>query len=79
MKARYAIAGLVGTVLVVWTVLGCTGYSKSRFAGPVSAEEPLPAALIADLERYVTRAMKRNKVPGVAMVLVHGDFQNLPS
>lgn len=69
----YVIAVVVGIALIAWIGLGCAGSSKGGFVGPVSAAEPLPTALIADLENYVVKTMKRSKVPGVAMVLVQGD------
>jgi CubicO group peptidase (beta-lactamase class C family) len=72
-KIFYVIAGLVGIALIAWIGFGYTGSNKSRFAGPTSAEEPLPADLLFDLEKYVEKAMKQNKVPGVSMVLVQGD------
>jgi CubicO group peptidase (beta-lactamase class C family) len=59
------------TLTCAWIGVGCTS-NKSRFTGPTSTEDPLPPALIADLEAYVQKVMKRNDVPGLAMVLVHG-------
>jgi len=45
----------------------------SKFTGPVSADDPLPTDLVSDLEKYVKYTMKKNDVPGLSMVLVHGD------
>jgi CubicO group peptidase (beta-lactamase class C family) len=72
-KAGFVIPGFVGIALIVWLGVGHTGSNQSRFTGPTSAEAPLPASLVSDLERYVTRTMKQFDVPGVSMVLVHGD------
>ena len=76
-KILYVIAGLAGIVLVVLIVFtfsfGFIGSNKSQFVGPTSAEEPLPEALIFDLEKYVTKAMEQYDVPGASMVLVQGD------
>lgn len=72
-KILYVIAGLIGIVIIALICFGYTGSNKSRFAGPISTEELLPTALISDLERYVTKEMKQNEVPGVAMVLVQDD------
>lgn len=69
----YAIVVVVAIALLAWVGFSYTRSNKSGFVGPTSAAEPLPAALIADLENYVEKTMKRNKVPGVAMVLVQGD------
>jgi len=65
-----SILGLLGGAAVWFSVL--RGY-QSRFAGPVTVENPLPAELVSELERYVQHTMRANDVPGVAMVLVHGD------
>ena len=72
-KALFGFAALVGVALIAWIGFSYKGSNNSRFAGPTSPEDPLPAALITDLESYVTRAMKQNDVPGVSMVLVQGD------
>ena len=72
-KALFGFAALVGVALIAWIGFSYKGSNNSRFAGPTSPEGPLPAALITDLESYVTRAMKQNDVPGVSMVLVQGD------
>jgi len=72
-KVVCAIAGLVAVALIAWVGLGALGGNRSRFVGPTSVEDPLPSALVSDLERYVEKAMSQNGVPGVSMVLVHGD------
>lgn len=59
--------------LIVGTNSGCVGSNTSRFTGPVLANEPLPEALISDLEEYAARLMRQFDTPGVAMVLVQGD------
>jgi len=69
----YVVAVVVGIALIAWIGFSYTGSNKSSFVGPVSADEPLPEALIADLQKYVGKTMRRDKVPGVAMVLVQGD------
>jgi CubicO group peptidase (beta-lactamase class C family) len=70
--AVVAIAVLAGVALLIWAG---TRYlnNKSRFRGPTSVDEPLPEALIVALEDYVGQTMDRLEVPGVALVLVHGD------
>ena len=63
-KALFGFAGLVGVALIAWIGFSYTGRDNSRFVGPTSAEEPLPAALISDLESYVTRAMRSSTAVG---------------
>jgi CubicO group peptidase (beta-lactamase class C family) len=76
-KTLYVIAGLAGIALIALIGIGYSfGYlrsNKSQFVGPTSADEPLPAPLLSDLERYVSKAMKEYEVPGAVMVLVQGD------
>jgi CubicO group peptidase (beta-lactamase class C family) len=59
--------------LIVGIGSNCTGSNTSQFTGPVSVDEPLPNALITDLENYVKRLMKQMDVTGLSMVLVVGD------
>jgi CubicO group peptidase (beta-lactamase class C family) len=73
-KSIFLILGIVVVaVVIVVIVYNQPVRLKSQFKGPVPADEPLPEALIADLEKYVEKIMKQNDVPGVAMVLVRGD------
>jgi len=58
-------------IIVALTGISCTS-SKSHFSGPTSPDDPIPPGLIAGLETYVQKVMKRNDVPGLAMVLVQG-------
>ena len=46
----YVVAVVVGIALIAWIGFSYTGSNKSSFVGPVSADEPLPEALIADLQ-----------------------------
>jgi CubicO group peptidase (beta-lactamase class C family) len=75
-KVLYVLGGLLGVLtIVVLAFLLYFGYlenNQSRFVGPVEVGEPLPAALVSDLEKYVVREMGYSDVPGVAMVLVQG-------
>lgn len=50
-------------------------YSKglSCFNGPITVDEPLSAVVNRDLEEYVQEVKKRNKVPDLAMLLIHID------
>jgi CubicO group peptidase (beta-lactamase class C family) len=52
--------------------MSCMTSTTSEFRGPVNADEPLPDALVSDLENYVAKLMKQYDVPGAAIVLVHG-------
>ena len=72
-KILYVFVGLVLIALIALICFGYFGSNKSGFAGPTTAEDPLPAALISDLEKYVINVMRQNDVPGVSMVLVHAD------
>ena len=72
-KTLYVIASLVGIALIVLIGLSFIGSNNYRFTGPASAEKPLPATLISNLERYVTKTMKQYEVPGASIVLVQGD------
>jgi CubicO group peptidase (beta-lactamase class C family) len=73
MRTLFWVLGLVGIVLIAVFVFKITGNNTSQFTGPVSPGEPLPAALISDLEKYVEITMRENDVPGVSMVLVQGN------
>jgi CubicO group peptidase (beta-lactamase class C family) len=72
MKRFWAI-GLILIALILIAAFWDFEDHSSQFTGPVSADEPLPPALISDLEKYVETLMQENEVPGVSMVLVHGD------
>ncbi len=72
-KKVYWILGLLGISSIAFVVVNHPRTYTSRFTGPVSVDNPLPADLVSDLEQYVKHTMKKNDVPGVAMVLVHGD------
>ena len=73
-KKIFWIIGLVVIALVsIATIRFChTRSVTSRFTGPVSLDEPIPDALVTDLEKYVSELMKEYDVPGAAMVLVKG-------
>jgi CubicO group peptidase (beta-lactamase class C family) len=62
---------LAGIIIVI--CFNFTGSNASQFKGPVLPGEPLPDALVSDLEKYVVRLMKQYDVPGVSMALVQGD------
>lgn len=70
---RFWVIGLLVIVLIIIAAFRNFGNHTSQFSGPVSSDEPLPAALISDLEKYVETIMQENDIPGVAMVLVQGD------
>ena len=77
-KKIFWILGIVVMAVIIVVIIGVirftyTGSTTSQFKGPVSAANPLPDALIADLEKYVVSLMKQFDVPGVSMVLVKGD------
>jgi CubicO group peptidase (beta-lactamase class C family) len=72
-KKSFLMIGIIMIALIVVVGISYKGSSTSQFTGPVSADEPLPNALVADLEKYVVRLMKQHDVPGVSMVLVQGD------
>jgi CubicO group peptidase (beta-lactamase class C family) len=72
-KIIFGILGILLVALIIWIGFSYTGSTTSQFKGPVKAGEPLPEALIADLEKYVHKLMRQNDVPGVSMVLVQGD------
>ena len=63
----------MGILSIELFVFKATRTYTSKFTGPVSIDDPLPAELVADLEKYVKYTMKKNDAPGVSMVLVHGD------
>ena len=67
------LIGLLGTLSLALVVFNATRTYTSRFTGPVSIDDPLPAGLVSDLEKYVNHIMKKNDVPGLSMVLVHDD------
>ena len=74
-KKLFGIIGLVVIALIGIAGIGFnyTGSNTSQFTGPVSADTPLPEALISDLEKYVKLLMRQMDVPGLSMVLVEGD------
>lgn len=74
-KKLFWIIGIIVIVLIGVAVIGFnyTGSYTSQFTGPVSADNPLPEALISDLEKYVKQLMRQMDVPGLSMVLVVGD------
>jgi len=72
-KKVYWIIGLLGISSIAFVAVNHPRTYTSKFTGPVSIDNPLPADLVSDLEQYVKHAMKKNDVPGVSMVLVHGD------
>lgn len=74
MKIRlFWIIGLVVIVLIAMIDFNYTGSNVSQFTGPVSGDNPLPEALISDLEKYVKQLMSQMDVSGLSMVLVEGD------
>ncbi len=60
-------------VVIIVTGVNYTGSNTSRFTGPVSPDDPLPKALVTDLENYVKQLMRQLDVSGLSMVLVEGD------
>lgn len=74
-KKRFWIIGIIVIVLIGITVIGFnyTESNTSQYTGPVSADNPLPEALISDLEKYVKQLISQMDVPGLSMVLVEGD------
>ncbi|MFN2303889.1 MAG: serine hydrolase domain-containing protein [Anaerolineales bacterium] len=73
-KAIIVFLILLGVAIIVFVLnFSIVRSHKSKFTGPVSVEDPLPDVLLMALEDYVESTMKSNEVPGVAMVLVHGD------
>lgn len=64
--------GIVMSTIPLLITVGCQNI-PSRFVGPVSYDEPLPQSLVTDLETYVQKIMKQHHVPGLSIVLVHGD------
>ncbi len=77
MKRKiFLVIGIIIIILIAGIGLIYFNHTRgytSQFKGPVSKDEPLPPALIADLEKYVKRLMRQNDVPGVSMILVQGD------
>jgi len=67
------LIGILGLLSIALVVFNATRTYTSKFTGPVSVDDPLPAELVSDLEKYVKYTMKKNDAPGVSMVLVHGD------
>jgi len=67
------LIGVLGIMSIALVVINATRTYTSKFTGPVSVNDPLPADLVSDLEKYVKYTMKKNDVPGVSMVLVHND------
>jgi CubicO group peptidase (beta-lactamase class C family) len=73
MKTQTGFKVSTGIALLSWMVLIALGNHQAVAARPVPTQAPLSSAVIADLERYVKRTMRRLKTPGVAMVLVQGE------
>jgi CubicO group peptidase (beta-lactamase class C family) len=67
------LIGILGILSIALVAFNATRTTTSKFTGPVSVDDPLPAELVSDLEKYVKYTMKKNDVPGLSMVLVHGD------
>lgn len=72
------IIGVLGLVLLALVSAGLfryyyAGSVTSRFEGPVAPGEPVPPALVSDLEKYFVKLMREFELPGAAMVLVQGD------
>jgi CubicO group peptidase (beta-lactamase class C family) len=72
-KKLFWLIGILGILSIALVVFNATRTYTSKFTGPVSVDDPLPAELVSDLEQYVKYTMKKNDVPGVSMVLVHDD------
>jgi len=72
-KKLYWIAASFGILSIVFAAFNVPRTDDGGFAGPVSANEPLPEELVSELENYVESTMKKNDVPGLSMVLVHGE------
>ena len=72
-KKLYWIAASLGILSISFAAITRTRTYTSKFTGPVSVDDPLPNELISELEKYVKYTMKKNDVPGLSMVLVHGD------
>jgi len=72
-KKLYWIAATLGTLSIAFAAFTSPRTYTSKFTGPVSANNPLPADLVSDLEKYIKYTMKKNDVPGLSMVLVRGD------
>jgi hypothetical protein len=63
-KKLFWILGIIIAIpLITVMVVIYMGNNTSQFSGPVSAGDPLPPALIADLEKYVARLMGQFDVP----------------
>lgn len=60
-------------LIIIIILFNYTGSITSQFKGPVTASEPVPTVLTADLEKYVLKMMRQFDVPGAALVLVQGD------
>ena len=71
-KKLFWMMGIIVIASIIVVGICYPGSNTSQFKGPVTADDPLPDALIADLEKYVARVMRQNDVPGVAMVFVQG-------
>ncbi len=67
------LIGILGILSIALVVFNATRTYTSKFTGPVSVDDPLPADLVSDLEKYVEYTMKKNDIPGLSMVLVHDD------
>lgn len=79
MKPKLHVLVIVsGIALCAWMAVSpswgaALAGGPSLSTGPASAGDPLSAAAIVELERYVKQTMRRLKTPGLAMVLVQGD------
>jgi len=72
-KKFYWFVGLLGILSIGFVSFTNPRTYTSSFTGPVSVDNPLPVDLVSDLETYIKYTMKKNDIPGVSMVLVHGD------
>ena len=72
-KIYHRIVHFVSISLVVLFMVILTGSATNRYTGTNTKSDPLPQALVADLEEYVVELMNQLDVPGVSMVLVQGD------
>jgi CubicO group peptidase (beta-lactamase class C family) len=74
MKKKFIwLIGILGLLSIALVIFNATRTYTSKFTGPVSVNDPLPADLVSDLEKYVKYTMKKNDAPGLSMALVHDD------